>query len=105
LLITISLDVRPESNGTALNSLNVDSLTNITLTTVVHDSRKAYSGSAQSVGYEATMLYQWTVLSSNCGGMQFSAPANQTSNVAFSALGASTVLLTSCPWVYCQHMH
>jgi len=94
--------VRPESNGTALNSLNVDSLTNITLTTVVHDSRKAYSGSAQTVGYEAKMLYQWTVLSSNCGGMQFSAPANQTTNVAFSALGASTVLLTPRPWVFCH---
>ncbi len=82
-----------EIDGTVLSSTSytVPAYKNLTLTAVVNDSGKAFSGAPQGIGYADGFSYTWEALSTTCGGITITSPTSKSTQMSFNDVSAATV--------------
>ncbi|ELR25191.1 GTPase-activator protein for Ras family GTPase [Acanthamoeba castellanii str. Neff] len=66
---------------------------NFTMTAVVNDSFKAFSGAPQGSGYAAGFTYKWQALSDTCGGVMIKSPTLMSTQMVLEDVGTSTLKL------------
>ncbi|ELR25192.1 uncharacterized protein ACA1_289240 [Acanthamoeba castellanii str. Neff] len=82
-----------EVDGTILSatSYTVPAYQNVTLTAVVNDSGKAFSGAPQGIGYADGFGYTWQALSTTCGGITITSPRSRSTQMSFNDVSSATV--------------
>lgn len=75
------------------SSYTAQVFSNFTMTAVVNDSFKAFSGAPQGSGYAAGFTYKWQALSDTCGGVMIKSPTLMSTQMVLEDVGTSTLKL------------